>query len=48
MDAIESVDKTARVPSVQPGRAKAFVGSVKKALDQYETLAEKVAEVKAA
>jgi hypothetical protein len=31
MDAIESADKTKDVPSVQPGKAKAFVESVKKA-----------------
>jgi len=34
MDAIESADKAAGVPSVQPGKAKAFVESVKKAKGQ--------------
>ena len=34
MDAIESVDRTAKIPSVQPAKAKVFVESVKKAKGQ--------------
>lgn len=34
MDAIESVETSAKTPSVQPGKAKAFVESVKKAKGQ--------------